>query len=35
LSRICAGSIGRKGRKSEAPAMLNMLPKFQGDSVKI
>ncbi len=28
LSRICFGSSGRKGRKSDAPAMLNMLPKF-------
>ena len=28
VSRICLGSSGRKGRKSEAPAMLNMLPKL-------
>ncbi len=29
MSRICDGSIGRKGRNSVAPAMLNMLPKFE------
>ncbi len=29
LSRICVGSIGRKGRNSDAPAMLNMLPKLE------
>jgi hypothetical protein len=28
LRRICDGSIGRKVRNSEAPAALNMLPKF-------
>ena len=28
MSRICDGSIGRKDRNSEAPAALNMLPKF-------
>ena len=28
LSRICFGSSGRNGRKSDAPAMLTMLPKF-------
>ena len=28
VSRICMGSMGRKGKKSEAPAMLNMLPKL-------
>ena len=28
INRICLGSIGRKGRNSEAPAMLNMLPKL-------
>ena len=29
MSRICIGSIGRNGRNSAAPAMLNMLPKFE------
>jgi len=29
LSNICTGSIGRKGRNSVAPAMLNMLPKLE------
>jgi hypothetical protein len=29
LRRICFGSIGRNGRKSAAPAMLNMFPKFE------
>src|SRR6266540_1411623 len=29
LSRIWPGSIGRKLRKSEAPAALNMFPKFE------
>src|SRR5450631_1666114 len=28
VSRICAGNNGRYGRKSDAPAMLNMLPKL-------
>jgi len=28
LSRICEGSIGRKARKIEAPAALNMFPKL-------
>ena len=28
VSRICLGSSGRNGSSSEAPAMLNMLPKF-------
>ena len=28
LSRICEASRGRNGRNSEAPAMLNMLPKL-------
>ena len=29
MRRICPGSMGRKGRKSDAPAMLNMLPKLE------
>ena len=29
MSRICIGSIGRNGRKNEAAAMLNMLPKLE------
>src|SRR4030042_50230 len=29
LSSICTGSIGKKGKNSEAPATLNMLPKFE------
>jgi hypothetical protein len=29
LSRICVGNIGRNGRNRNAPAMLNMLPKFE------
>ena len=28
MSRICDGSIGRNDRNSDAPAALNMLPKF-------
>src|SRR6516164_9863600 len=28
-SRICVADIGRNGRKREAPAALNMLPKFE------
>ena len=28
MSRICDGSIGRKDRNSDAPAALNMFPKF-------
>ena len=28
ISRICFGSIGKNGRNSEAPAMLNVFPKF-------
>ena len=28
VSRICLGSSGRNGRNSDAPAMLNMLPKL-------
>jgi hypothetical protein len=29
FSRIWLGSIGRKGRKSDAAAILNMFPKFE------
>ncbi|MOA69833.1 hypothetical protein D3C78_1982610 [compost metagenome] len=29
FSRICTGSMGRKGRNSAAPAMLNIFPKFE------
>src|SRR4029434_3770382 len=29
LMRSCRGSIGRKGRNSDANAMLSMLPKFE------
>ena len=29
FSRICVGSIGKNGRNSDAPAMLNMFPKFE------
>ena len=28
VSRICVGSRGRKGRKRDAPAMLNIFPKL-------
>src|SRR6266568_1897439 len=28
MSRICFGSSGKNGRNSDAPAMLNMFPKF-------
>src|SRR5713226_5875735 len=29
LSKICVGSIGRNRKNNEAPAMLNILPKFE------
>ena len=29
MRRICDGSIGRNDRNTEAPAALNMLPKFE------
>ena len=35
LNKICFGNSGRKGKKSEAPAMLNMFPKFALVAIKI
>ena len=29
MSRICVGSIGKNGKNNDAPAMLNILPKFE------
>ena len=29
FNNICVGNMGRNGKKSEAPAMLNMLPKLE------
>src|SRR5208282_5915812 len=29
LRRICVGSIGKNGRKTEAPAILSIFPKFE------
>lgn len=34
VSRICLGSNGRKGNNSEAPAILNMLPKLALVAIK-
>jgi hypothetical protein len=33
VRRICFGSIGRKGRKREAPAILNIFPKLALDAM--
>ena len=34
VSRICLGSRGRKGKKSDAPAMLNIFPKLALVAIK-
>ena len=35
MSRICFGSRGRNGRKSDAPAIENMFPKFAEVAMKM
>lgn len=34
INRICLGSMGRKDRNSDAPAMLNIFPKLALVAVK-
>jgi hypothetical protein len=34
VRRICEGNMGRKGRKRDAPAMLNMFPKLALVAIK-
>jgi hypothetical protein len=34
VRRICENNMGRKGRKRDAPAMLNMFPKLALVAIK-